>query len=76
MLNKNVQEDRESEYVHEFSTSALDLITFGFDLGSYLIVSTLKRYAVAAGPVVAITENTITLVLDRFEIAPLYLLKP
>lgn len=75
MLNENIQEGREGEYVHEFSTNILDLTSFGFNFGSYLIVSTPKRYAVATGPVVAITDNVITLVLDRFEVALLYLLK-
>lgn len=75
MLDENVQEDREGEYIHEFRTNTLDLTSFGFDIGSYSILSTPKRYAVAAGPVVHITENVITLVLDRFEIEPLYLLK-
>lgn len=66
-LNENVQEDKDGEYIHEFSTNILDLTSFGFTLGSYLIVSTPKRYAVGAGPVIAIRENVITLVLERFD---------
>lgn len=64
-LNPNVQGDKEGEYIHEFNTNVIDLTSFGFGLGNYLIVSTPKRYSVAAGPVIAITENIITLILDR-----------
>lgn len=67
-LNENVREDGDDEFIHEFSTSVLDLTSFGFNLGSYLIVSTPKRYKVGAGPVIAITENVITLVLERYQI--------
>lgn len=65
-LNPDVQGDKERKYIHEFITNVVDLTSFGFNLGNYLIVSTAKRYAIAAGPVLAITENTITLILDRF----------
>ncbi|XP_055319976.1 DNA replication ATP-dependent helicase/nuclease DNA2 isoform X1 [Sitodiplosis mosellana] len=65
ILNPDVQSDKEGEYIHEFSTKIVDLTSFGFSLGNYLIVSTPKRYSVAAGPVIAITENVITLILDR-----------
>lgn len=64
-LNPNVQEDTEGRYIHEFSTNIVDLTSFGFSIGNYLIVSTRKRCAVAAGPVIAITENAITLLLER-----------
>lgn len=66
ILNPNVQGDKEGEYIHEFSTNIVDLTSFGFSLGSYLIVSIPKRYSIAAGPVIAITENSITLILDRY----------
>lgn len=68
LLNQNVEEERPGEYIHEFSTKILDLTSFGFGVGTYLIVSTLKRYAIASGHVISITKNTITLILDRLAI--------
>lgn len=67
-LNPDVNGDKEGKYIHMFSTNFVDLTSFGFSLGNYLIVSTSKRYSVAAGPVIDITENVITLILDRFVI--------
>lgn len=64
-LNQKVEEERSTEYVHEFYTNILDLTSFEFDVGNYLIVSTKKRISIAAGPVISLTKNTITLILDR-----------
>lgn len=71
-LNRDVKAEKDGEYIHEFRTDRVDLTSFGFDLGNYLIVSTPKRYAVGAGPVIAITENVITLILDRFVFRSLF----
>lgn len=64
-LNENVIEEQSGEYLHEFRTDTLDFASFDFAIGNYLIVSTIKRLAIAAGIVVAISQNTITLVLER-----------
>lgn len=65
VLNRNVVADSEDSYIHEFTTSDKDLLSFDFNVGTYLIVSTAKRYAIAAGRVISLQENTITLVLER-----------
>lgn len=65
MLNSKVFEEN-GKFVHEFSTKTVDLTSFGFSVGNYLIVSTTKRYAVGTGPVIALTESVITIVLERF----------
>lgn len=65
ILNQNVIAESVDTYIHEFSASDKDLLSFDFNVGSYLIVSTPKRYAIAAGRVISLQENTITLVLER-----------
>lgn len=64
-LNENVIEEQSGEYIHEFQTDALDFASFDFAVGNYLIVSTMKRLAIASGIVVAIAQKTITMVLER-----------
>lgn len=65
ILNENVIEEQSGEYIHEFRSNALDFTSFDFAIGNYLIVSTMKRLAIASGIVVAIAQKTITLVLER-----------
>lgn len=64
-LNSNVEEEESGRYIHEFSTNCLDLTSFDFGVGNYLIVSTRKRCSVAAGPVISVEKNIIVLSLDR-----------
>lgn len=64
-LNPNVEDDRSGRFIHEFSSNILDLTSFEFNVGNYLIVSTRKRCAIASGTVISTTMNTITLALDR-----------
>lgn len=65
ILSENVIEEQSGEYIHEFRTDSLDFASFDFVIGNYLIVSTMKRLAIASGIVIGITQNTITLVLER-----------
>lgn len=65
-LNPNVQRESDDEFSHEFSTNVVDIKSFGFDVSTYVIVSTSKRYAIDTGPVISITEKTITLILHRY----------
>lgn len=65
ILNENIIEEQSGEYIHEFHTNTLDFTSFDFAVGNYLIVSTMKRLAIASGIVVAITQKTITLILER-----------
>lgn len=64
VLNDNVIEES-GEFIHEFQTDSLDLTSFDFAVGNYLIVSSMKRLAISSGIVVAVTQKTITLVLER-----------
>lgn len=65
ILNEKVNEIQPGEYIHEFRADGLDFASFDFDVGNYLIVSSVKRLAIASGIVVAITQHTISLVLER-----------
>lgn len=64
-LNPNVAAGSNDEYLHEFNVSDMDLTNSSFETGSYLIVSTAKRYNVAAGRAVSIEKNAIKLILER-----------
>lgn len=65
ILNENVVDNQAGEYIHEFRADCLDFASFDFDVGNYLIVSTMKRLAIASGIVIAVTQHTITLNLER-----------
>lgn len=65
-LDPSVQQESDDAFIHEFRTDVVDITSFCFDVGSYVIVSTPKRHAIDTGPVVAISENTIKLVLNRY----------
>lgn len=65
-LKPNVQRESDDEFIHEFSTNVVDIKSFGFDVGTYVIVSTSKRYAIDTGPVISITESTVILILHRY----------
>lgn len=64
-LSRDVIAEAADEYVHEFNSSEKDLTSYNFTIGSYLIVSTSKRFAVAAGRCISVAENAIKLVLER-----------
>lgn len=66
ILNENVIDNHSGDYIHEFRTDSLDFASFDFDIGNYLIVSTLKRLAIASGIVIAVAQHTITLNLERY----------
>lgn len=66
-LDRNVLFQSEDELIHKFQSKTGDLMARGFSEGEYLIVSTEKRLAVAAGRVQTIEENAITICLERFE---------
>ncbi|XP_075155444.1 DNA replication helicase/nuclease 2 [Haematobia irritans] len=67
----------ESRYEHRFvikrhtqngSTSQeteMDLMLYGFSLGEYVIISTAKRLAIAAGPITDIDSKSITVSIER-----------
>lgn len=60
----------EDRYFHNFKRKPgcdllSDLTLTGITPGEYLIVSTLKRIAVAAGRVIGINKTTITMSLER-----------
>lgn len=62
----------EDRYLHTFKRKSgchlvNDLTLTGINTGEYLRVSTLKRIAIAAGRVIGINENTITMSLERCE---------
>lgn len=65
----NVSNEDDS-FVHVFSPQTkegvVDFTTGNFSVGDYLIVSTDKRIAVAAGRVINVAMDTMTLSLERF----------
>lgn len=65
-LNENVIAEDTDAYIHEFNSDIKDLTSYEFVVGSYLIVSTSKRYAVASGRCISVQQNAIKLVLERF----------
>lgn len=65
-LNLNVIAEDSDAYIHEFIANGKDLTSYSFGVGSYLIVSSSKRHAVASGRCISVEENTIKLVLERF----------
>lgn len=64
-LGRDVIAAAADEYIHEFNSPVKDLTSYDFSIGSYLIVSTTKRFAVAAGRCISVAENVIKLVLER-----------
>lgn len=60
----------EDRYLHNFKRASGcdlvgDLTLTGINTGEYLRVSTLKRIAIAAGRVIGINKNAITMSLER-----------
>lgn len=64
-LNANVVSRSNDEFVHEFRAEHKDLTATELAVGNYLIVSIPKRPAIAAGRVIAINTQQITLILER-----------
>lgn len=62
--------EEEDRYLHNFKRESgcdlvNDLTSTGINTGEYLRVSTLKRIAIAAGRVIGIKKNSITMSLER-----------
>lgn len=64
-LLPNVERESDNEFVHEFQAKVNDSTLSKFSVGQYVIVSTPKRLAVAAGLVRTITKQTISIRLER-----------
>lgn len=64
-LDKNVVCQSDSEFIHEFIAENKDLTARELAVGSYLIVSISRRLSIAAGRVIALSQNCISLILER-----------
>lgn len=62
----HVLNDNDEEFIHTFvCQQKIDLNLTNFDVGDYLIVSTNSRVSVAAGRVIKLTSEAITMCLER-----------
>lgn len=62
----HVLNDNDEEFIHTFvCQQKIDLTLTNFDVGDYLIVSTNSRVSVAAGRVIKLTSDAITMCLER-----------
>lgn len=62
----HVLNDNDEEFIHTFvCQQKIDLTLTNFDVGDYLIVSTNSRVSVAAGRVIKLTSEAITMCLER-----------
>lgn len=64
---KDLVQPHQDEFVHNFDSAddKIDFTTTNFDVGEYLIVSTDKRCSIAAGRVLKVEADAITLTLPR-----------
>lgn len=64
-LDENVTRQSDNEFIHEFIAENKDLTVRELAVGSYLIVSILRRPSIAAGRVIALSQKRISLILER-----------
>lgn len=64
-LNENIVCQSDSEFIHEFIAENKDINIRELAVGSYLIVSIPRRPSIAAGRVIALSQNRISLILER-----------